>query len=200
MFCEQCEQTASGQGCHQWGACGKSPEVNAVQDLLIYLLRGLAPVALQAHESGISTLEVDRFTCEAMFATMTNVNFDQRRFTDYTRRAIAYREQLKAQIQTTTGSAPSWSAIACYAPDFDDSLATQGQDLALQFISQAGADVDSFSLKLTVLYGIKGVASYAFHAQEMGQEDDRVYQLIYEALAALDRQGLNLEDWVNLAL
>lgn len=200
MFCEQCEQTASGQGCHQWGACGKSPEVNAVQDLLIYLLRGLAPVALRAHELGISTLEIDRFTCEAIFATMTNVNFDQQRFTDYIRRAIAYREHLKAEIQAATNSVPSWSDLSCYEPDFNDSLATQGQDMALQFISQAGANVDIFSLKLTVLYGIKGVASYAFHAQEMGQEDDRVYQFIYEALAALERQDLTLNDWVTLAL
>jgi len=78
MFCEQCEQTASGQGCHQWGACGKSPEVNAVQDLLVYCLRGIAPVALKARELGIPTQEVDRFTCEALFATMTNVNFQYR--------------------------------------------------------------------------------------------------------------------------
>jgi hydroxylamine reductase len=200
MFCEQCEQTASGQGCHQWGACGKSPEVNAVQDLLIYLLRGLAPVALRAGEVGISTQLVDRFTCEAIFATMTNVNFDQQRFTDYIRQAIAQRETLKTQIQQIAGIAQTWSAISCYEPDFEASLATQGQDIALQFISQSGTDVDIFSLKLTVLYGVKGVASYAFHAQEMGQEDDRVYQFCYEALAALDRQDLTLGDWVTLAL
>jgi hydroxylamine reductase len=200
MFCEQCEQTASGQGCHQWGACGKSPEVNAVQDLSLYLLRGLAPVVLRGRELGISTLEVDRFICEAIFATMTNVNFDGRRFTDDMRRAIAYREGLKAQIQTATNATQNWSAISSYEPDFNDSLATQGQEIALQFISQAGTDVDIFSLKLTVLYGIKGVASYAFHAQELGQEDDRVYQFISEALAALERQDLTLNDWLDLAL
>ena len=200
MFCEQCEQTASGQGCHQWGACGKSPEVNAVQDLLIYVLCGLAPVALRACELNISTHDVDRFTCEAIFATMTNVNFDQKRFTDYIRRAIAHREQLKTQIQQATGSPQNWPSTSCYEPDFDDSLAEQGQDKALQFISQSGTDVDIFSLKLTVLYGIKGVASYAFHAQEVGQTDDRVDQFCYEALAALERQDLNLGDWVNLAL
>ncbi|MGQ9872834.1 hydroxylamine reductase [Leptodesmis sp.] len=200
MFCEQCEQTASGQGCQQWGACGKSPEVNAVQDLLIHLLRGLAPVALRARELGISQPEIDRFTCEAIFATMTNVNFDESRFTTYIRQAIAYREQLKTQIQQLTGVAQTWSAIACYEPDFTGSLAAQGQDLALQFISQSGMNVDIFSLKLTVLYGIKGVASYAFHAQELGQEDDRVYQFCYEALAALERQDLSLQDWVKLAL
>lgn len=200
MFCEQCEQTASGQGCHQWGACGKSPEVNAVQDLLIYLLRGLAPVALQARNLGISTLEIDRFTCEAIFATMTNVNFDEQRFTTYIRQAIADREYLKAQVDQVIGTTQAWSAISCYQPDFHDSLAIQGQNITLEFISRSGSNIDVFSLKLTVLYGIKGVASYAFHAQEIGQEDDRVYQFIYEALAALERQDLTLQDWVNLAL
>ncbi len=200
MFCEQCEQTASGQGCHQWGACGKSPDVNAVQDLLIHLLRGLAPVALRARAQELVTRDVDRFTCEAIFATMTNVNFDPKRFTDYIRRAISCRKQLQRQLQAASPAPLTWPAISTYEPDFDDSLSSQGQDLALQFISQSGGDVDIFSLKLTVLYGIKGVASYAFHAYELGQEDDRVYEFCYEALAALDRQDLTLGDWVNLAL
>jgi hydroxylamine reductase len=200
MFCEQCEQTASGQGCHQWGACGKSPEVNGVQDVLIYCLRGLAPVVLRAHKFGISTHEVDVFTCEAIFATMTNVNFDQKRFVDYIRRAIAYREQLKLQIQQATGTSQNWSDLSCYEPSYNHSLSEQGQDLTLKFIHQSGTNVDLFSLKLTVLYGIKGVASYAFHAQELAQEDERVYRFCYEALASLDNQDLSLDDWVSLAL
>ena len=102
MFCEQCEQTASGNGCHQWGACGKSPQVNAVQDLLVYCLRGAAPVVLRAKELGIDTRECDRFTCESLFATMTNVNFDQNRFTKYIKKASALRENLKSQIQQAT--------------------------------------------------------------------------------------------------
>lgn len=200
MFCEQCEQTASGQGCHQWGACGKSPEVNAVQDLLVYVLRGLAPIALRAKALGISTDGVDRFTCEAIFATLTNVNFDQNRFIAYIRRAIAYREQLKTEIGQATGVSRSWSALSCYEPDFEGNLEEQGQGMALQFISQSGSNVDIFSLKLTVLYGLKGLAAYAFHAQELGQTDNQVYQFCYEVLAALERQDLSLEEWVTLAL
>jgi len=75
MFCEQCEQTASGNGCHQFGACGKSPEVNAIQDLMVYCLRGLAPVVIKARELGMETHQADVFICETLFATMTNVNF-----------------------------------------------------------------------------------------------------------------------------
>ena len=59
MFCEQCEQTASGNGCHQFGACGKSPEVNAIQDLMVYCLRGLAPVVIKARELGMETHQAD---------------------------------------------------------------------------------------------------------------------------------------------
>ncbi|NET51564.1 MAG: hydroxylamine reductase, partial [Merismopedia sp. SIO2A8] len=200
MFCEQCEQTASGQGCHQWGACGKSPEVNAVQDLLVYCLRGLAPVALQARELGISTREVDVFTCEALFATMTNVNFHKKRFSEYIRRAIALRENLKSQVQQASDLPIEWSNLSSFEPDFNQSLVEQGENISLKFISQASNNVDIFSLKLTVLYGIKGTASYTFHAQELGQEDDRVYGFIHEALAALDSQNFSLDNWVNLAL
>lgn len=200
MFCEQCEQTASGDGCHQFGACGKSPEVNAVQDLLVHCLRGMAPLALQAKEQGIDTHDIDVFTCEALFATMTNVNFNPSRFTAYIKRAIALRESLKVQLRATGGSS-NWPAIASFEPDFDDSLVEQGQDVAFQFISQVGKDaVDIFSLKLTVLYGLKGVASYTFHAYEVGQEDEHVYRFLHKALDALNSASLSLDDWVALAL
>jgi hydroxylamine reductase len=198
MFCEQCEQTASGNGCHQWGACGKSPQVNAVQDLLVYCLRGLAPVVLRAKELGIDTREADRFTCESLFATMTNVNFDQKRFTVYIKKAIALRENLKSKIQQL--AAITWSDISNYEPDYNESLVEQGQKHNLELIGQSGANIDIFSLKLTALYGVKGAASYTFHAYELGQEDEAVYQFVQQVLATIDSQDLSLEDWVNLNL
>ena len=194
MFCEQCEQTASGEGCHQFGACGKSPQVNAIQDLLIYCLRGLSNVALAAKSQEINTHSVDVFTCEALFATMTNVNFSTSRFESYLQRAIALRETLKNQINQT-----DWPAIVDYTPNLTESLIEQGEIIALKFLSQVDA-VDIFSLKLTVLYGIKGTASYAFHAYEVGQEDETVYHFVHRALDALDDASLTLNDWVNLAM
>lgn len=200
MFCEQCEQTASGSGCHQWGACGKGPDVNAVQDLLIYCLRGMAPVVLKAREFGIATRQENAFTCEALFATMTNVNFQQKRFVDYIHKCLQLREDLKKKVEAATGNKIDWTEIANFQPDFAGSLSEQGEDIALKFISQSANNVDIFSLKLTVLYGVKGLVSYAFHAYELGQEDDSVYQFTQEALVALDSQDLSLENWVNLAL
>ncbi|MGP1373761.1 MAG: hydroxylamine reductase [Almyronema sp.] len=200
MFCEQCEQTASGDGCHQFGACGKSPEVNAIQDLLIHCLRSLAPLALQAKEATLDTHVIDVFTCEALFATMTNVNFNPSQLKDYIQRAIAYREALKAQLQLVF-PLPQWPAIADFSPDLEADLSEQGEAIALKFISQVGKDaVDIFSLKLTVLYGLKGVASYTFHAYEVAQEDEAVYRFIYRGLDALRQTNMSLTDWVALAL
>jgi len=111
-------------------------------------------------------------------------------------RAIAHREALKARL-----TMKEWPAIATFVPNFDGDLAEQGEDVALKFISQVGQDsVDVFSLKLTVLYGLKGVASYTFHAYEVGQDDDQVYRFIYHALDALNDYALSLEAWVALAL
>lgn len=199
MFCEQCEQTASGQGCHQWGACGKSPELNAIQDLLVYCLRGLAEVRLRAKELNISTREIDVFICESIFATMTNVNFNKKSFAEYIKQAIAHRENLKTKIQETNTSI-KWSALANYQPDYTESLSLQGENASLKFLTESGSNVDIFSLKLTVIYGIKGVASYNFHAQELGEEDEKIYDFIAETLVALDNPDLTLDDWVNLAL
>lgn len=198
MFCEQCEQTASGNGCHQFGACGKSPEVNAVQDLLVYCLRGLSNVTTKARELGINTSEADVFICESLFATMTNVNFNPKRFTEYLHLCLNLRENLKNQIQEKEGNI-DWAGITNYQPDFNESLVEQGQNADLHFLSGAN-DVDIFSLKLTVLYGVKGLASYTFHAYELGQEDHKIYAFIEQALTDLDRQDLTLGDWVGIAL
>lgn len=222
MFCEQCEQTASGQGCHQWGACGKSPELNALQDLLVYCLRSLTPVALKARELGVSTREADIFTAKALFATMTNVNFDKKRFVEYLHACIDLREALKqeckkqnsanfkAKVNKTAANRlryrnkkePSleWPEISQLTPDFSASLAEQGHDASLKLIDFADGNPDIFALKLTVLYGVKGMVSYAYLAYELGEEDDRVYQFTYEALDAISRSDLQLPDWVDLAL
>lgn len=199
MFCEQCEQTASGDGCHQWGACGKSPEVNAVQDLLVYCLRSLAPVVLTAKELNIDTHKIDVFTTETLFATMTNVNFSEQSFANYIQQTIAFREDLKQQISQKSDKVIEWSNLANYFPDFTGNLTDQGFDVSLTTISQA-KDPDIFSLKLLVLYGLKGIASYAHLAQELGQEDEEVYHFFYEAFNAVDHGDLSLDQWVDLAL
>ncbi|MDB9496185.1 hydroxylamine reductase [Spirulina major CS-329] len=200
MFCEQCEQTASGQGCHQWGACGKSPEVNAVQDLLVYCLRGLAVVAIAARDHNIDTTDADILLGDALFSTMTNVNFDRKRFITLIRQVITLRELLKLQVQNQNGRKTLWPDICSYEPDWSESLVEQGLAKSLERLQKIGQNPDIFALQLTVLYGVKGLASYAFLASELGQHDPAVYHFCEEALIALDRTDLDLMAWVNLAL
>ncbi|MFB2923819.1 hydroxylamine reductase [Aerosakkonema funiforme] len=200
MYCNQCEQTTRGDVCHQWGACGKSPEVDALQDLLVHCLRGLSQVALQAKTLGIDTREADEFTTEMLFSTLTNVNFDPVDFVAFVNRAIALRESLKLQIQAT-GNVVVESAIATFQPAGEPKQQIeQGRELEFEFISHSAKNVDIFSLKLTVLYGLKGLAAYAFHASELGQHDRDLDRFFHEVLANLDAVDKTLPEWLDLAL
>lgn len=200
MYCNQCEQTTRGDVCYQWGACGKSPEVDALQDLLVHCLRGLSQIALQADQVGIISREVNEFTCEMLFSTLTNVNFDANDFNLFINRAIALRESLKLRLQAA-GQAVVESTVSAFQPDSDlVKRVQQGKELEYEFISQSAHSVDIFSLKLTVLYGLKGVAAYAFHALELNQHDEDLYRFFHKVLAELDTQDKSLQEWLDRAL
>jgi hydroxylamine reductase len=98
MFCYQCEQTAFGTGCTKVGVCGKSPEVAALQDLLTYALKGLALYAVEGRKVGVTDHEANVFTAQALFSTLTNVDFDTSRFPPLVNRAVTLRESLKQKV------------------------------------------------------------------------------------------------------
>jgi hydroxylamine reductase len=103
MFCYQCEQTARGEGCTVAGVCGKQPDVAALQDLLIYALKGLSLYAVEGRKAGVHDPEVNTFTCEAVFSTLTNVNFDPNRFVHFIHRCVELRENLKDAVKAAGG-------------------------------------------------------------------------------------------------
>jgi len=194
MFCYQCEQTAKGQGCDKSGVCGKTPDVAALQDLLVYALRGLSIYAVEAGKKGIEIEGLGAFTAEALFATLTNVNFDAARFPALINKAVEYREELK---QKTGVSSIEEAANFTPAGDIEGLVA---QAAAAGLKADASVDPTLLSLQHIVLFGIKGVAAYADHARILGQEDQRVYDFIYEALAAPFNKGLSADDWIQYAL
>ncbi len=199
MFCDQCEQTAKGQACTVRGVCGKAPEVDYLQDLLLYMLEGISIVALEGQKVGVRNHRADVFTCEALFSTLTNVNFDPQRFVDYVKEATEIREALKAQVKEAGGNVDFPQGPATFQPAAtQEEMIKQGEMVELR--PTPDLDRDIFSLKETLLYGIKGMASYLFHAQELGQEDNKAYDFIYEGLAALQRNNLSLDDWLGLVL
>jgi hydroxylamine reductase len=183
MFCNQCEQTAKGTGCDQWGVCGKQPEVAALQDLLVYALAGLGQVAAAAGQAGIRDREADVMACEGLFATLTNVDFDPERFPPLIRRAVALRDSLAGKLRAAGGAVPAGEAVTFKPADTLAGMVAQGETVGVQ--SYPAVDADVLSLKQTLLYGVKGIAAYADHAQILGQEDPSVYAFLHEALTAL---------------
>ena len=177
MFCNQCEQTAKGTACTVTGACGKGPEVAALQDLLEYTLKGLALYAIEARMKGITDNEVDVFTCEALFSTLTNVDFDPVRVTALIHKAVELRDSLKEKIGTEIDH-----ETARFIPSTDMSELVKMGEMAS--INNGHANEDVRSLHHTLMYGLKGVAAYADHALILGQQDEKVFEFMHEALVA----------------
>jgi hydroxylamine reductase len=199
MFCYQCEQTAQGKGCTKGGVCGKQPDVAALQDLLLYALTGLSMVAVEGRKVGVRDHETNVFTCEALFSTLTNVDFDRDRFKPLISRAVALREKLKEKAKATGGKVDFPDGPSKFKPEASfEGLIKQGENVGLK--SDPTVDPDIQALMHTTIFGIKGVAAYADHAQILGQEDDAVYAFIHEGLAATQNKTLTVNDWVGLAL
>ncbi|MGZ3535579.1 MAG: hydroxylamine reductase, partial [Thermodesulfobacteriota bacterium] len=199
MFCYQCEQTAKGEGCTKIGVCGKESDVATLQDLLIYALKGLSLYAVEGRKKGVVDSEVNDFTSKALFSTLTNVNFDTDRFVQLIQRTVTLRENLKEKVKAAKGKVDLQEGPATFKPEPAlQGLLKQGEAVGLK--SDPAIDPDILSLQHILIFGIKGVAAYADHAQILGQKDDQVYAFIHEGLAATLRKDLSLNDWVGLVL
>ena len=199
MFCNQCEQTAKGIGCNIAGVCGKNEEVADLQDLLIHALQGLALFAQEGRKLGIVDDATDLFTYEAIFSTLTNVDFDPDRFVTLIKRAVELREAMKAKVAAKGGKTNFSEAPAAFIPAGSVSeLAAQGK--ALNLIENLDSDVNIRSLKQTLLYGLKGIAAYADHAAILGQKDPAIAAFCYDALAVMLVQGLTVDQCVPVAM
>lgn len=191
MFCYQCEQTAGGKGCIKAGVCGKDSEVAGLQDLLIYQLQGIGYLGQKAKERGIAVEEkVDKFVMDALFATLTNVNFDAERFAQMIREAQKIKDELKEKIGLLGGKLPA--QVDYQSPH---TLAGMLEDVQVaNLMANSARDEDIRSLKHLLLIGLKGVAAYAHHAYILGKNDQKVNQFFYEALNATVDDSLTVED------
>lgn len=198
MFCFQCEQTAEGKNCTTFGVCGKNPEVSALQDLLMHSLMGLSQVAVAARKLDITDEEVNIFTCEALFSTLTNVNFDPNSFVKLINKAVELRDSLRKKVENSGGSVKLTRPIRFVPKTTISELVEQGK--LEGFKADTGLDADIRSLQNILIYGIKGVAAYADHAFILGQKDDTVFAFIHEALSAVLDKTLNINDLVGLVL
>ena len=199
MYCNQCEQTAKGIACTTIGVCGKKEDVADIEDLLIYALCGMSLFANEARKKGIVDEDMDRFVMEAVFSTLTNVDFDPERFVPMINKAVELRDDLKTKVAEAGGKTDFDHPAATFTPASTvEELAKQGAEL--NFIQSLDKDENVRSLKQTLLYGLKGIAAYGDHAAILGRIDPVVAGFIYEALTALLAEGLTVEDCIPVAM
>lgn len=201
MFCYQCEQTARGTGCDTFGVCGKDPDTSAVIDLLIHVTKGLGQYAHRARLSGATDGSLNLATAEALFTTVTNVNFDPRRMASVVTRTVAARSRAKELYEKNSLNPEPLSGPAVFevAKDLDGMLA-QGRELGIEKRKQKNGD-DVTGLQELLTYGLKGAAAYMDHAHILGSESEETYAFFHKALNALAENetdvntllGLNLE-------
>lgn len=188
MYCYQCEETAKGCGCTSMGVCGKDAETAGLQDVLIYLTKGIALRNLAATEKGEGKKEAGKFIAEALFATLTNVNFDRQRFHAYIDTAVALRDALPP----AGGDEPD----ACtWTPADDADIAAKAGEVGVL----ATENEDVRSLRELLVYGLKGVGAYYYHAAALGYEDDEITTFIQRALASTLRD-LTVDEMVGIVL
>jgi len=199
MFCYQCQETAKGSGCTNRGACGKRADVANLQDLLIYLSKGISVYSTEARKLGIENQKVNQFIINVLFMTITNANFDSVVFMKKIKEGLSLREEIKKQFLDAGGVMPenlpdcaTWEAET--KEDFEKKanspevgvLATENEDLR--------------SLRELLTYGIKGIAAYTEHSFNLGYKNQDLNSFMQKGLAATTDGTLAVDDLVALVL
>jgi len=191
MFCYQCQETAKGTGCEVRGVCGKNEEVAKLQDLLIYVTKGISEIVVKGKVDVKSISEVNHEVLKSLFITITNANFDDGAIENQIHKMIGFRNELKKQISSVNLGDAAEFAVNDRASMLDKAskvgvLSTENEDVR--------------SLREMIIYGLKGMAAYTHHALNIGKEDLAINAFIYEALASTLDDSLSADDLVALTL
>ncbi len=193
MFCFQCQETAGNKGCMFGGVCGKKPETANLQDLLIYVTKGLSEITTRLRSEGKEIpAAIDRLITTNLFMTITNANFDDDRFIDRINETLSSRDELFEQLHDDTGlsDAASWQYRTAeertLKADKVGVLDTRNEDL--------------LSLRELTLYGLKGMAAYNKHANVLGYADTAIDAFLQKALSKTLDDSLSTDDLTSLVL
>jgi hydroxylamine reductase len=197
MFCHQCQETAKGTGCSVRGVCGKTADVANLQDLLIYILKGISIYNLHARQAGIAKPAVDKFIMEVLFATITNANFAKKDFLAQIKEALVIRENVKADLVKAgvTVSASLHDSALWFADDTD---VFEAKAVSVGILATENEDVRS--LRALLVFGVKGIAAYAEHAYTLGYKEDDIFAFMQKALVATTDDTLSADELVALVM
>lgn len=192
MFCYQCQETAKGTGCTMAGVCGKSPEVAALQDLLVFVSKGLSAITTQLRAEGkkVST-QTNHLITLNLFITITNANFDQAAIIKKIKQTLDVKKELITQVknQEVLPEAAFWDGG-------EEEFAQKAAGVGVL----ATENEDIRSLRELIIYGLKGLSAYSKHANALLQDNEEVDAFLQQALAATLNDDLSVDDLVALTL
>ena len=197
MFCYQCQEATKGTGCTIKGVCGKTDEIANLQDLLVYVTKGVSIYADLAAKSGLTDPKADRYVFEALFVTITNANFHKKAIIDKIREGYTVRENLLKAIRENDIDLPgNLPANTTWKEEDEDNIIAKSNLVGV--LETENEDIRS--LRELLIYGIKGIAAYAEHAFNLGYENREVYAFIHRGLAATTDDSLTADELTGLVL
>ena len=197
MFCFQCQETAKNEGCTVKGVCGKTDEVSNLQDVLVFAAKGVAAYSSQLRNAGKRYDKVDEYLFRSLFISITNANFDGAEIIEAIKEGVNLRNFLKSELEK--------AGIALepkYENDFLTTYEYNENDDLVELAKKVGVlrteNIDVRSLREMVLYGLKGMAAYGFHAYNLGSTDNDIYKFYEKALLATVDDSLSAEELTAL--
>ncbi len=197
MFCYQCQETSKNQGCTIKGVCGKTADVANLQDLLMYLCKGISHYTVRLRALGIEIPQINKFVTDSLFMTITNANFDKSRF--ITRVLLAY-EMRNAAKERLISAGGNVDGITFDGAFWTGETEAEMADKALEVGVLASENEDVRSLRELSIYGLKGMAAYAEHAFNLGYEENEIYAFMQRALVATTDDSVSADELTNLVL
>ena len=193
MFCYQCEQTAGGKGCTKMGVCGKTPEIAALQDLLIYQIKGISCYAKEIVEKGENVdKRIVTFIENSLFTTLTNVNFDA----DFHVEMLKESQRIKEKVRKQVGKIKNDTDHATYnLSETKSEMLEDAKKAGIMYDQKLDPDIRS--LRQTIIYGLKGISAYGHQARELGYYDDQVDNFYIRALEATTDDTLSVEELIR---
>ncbi|MDD2419691.1 MAG: hydroxylamine reductase [Bacteroidales bacterium] len=197
MFCYQCQEASKNTGCTISGVCGKTPDVANLQDLLLFLCKGISHYSVRLRKMGEENAEVNKFVTDSLFMTITNANFDRDRFITRINQAIDLRDSLRALYLSKGGNVDDIKFEGAFWSSRDVAVM---EKKATEVGVLATENEDVRSLRELTVYGLKGMAAYAEHAFNLGHEENDIYAFMQQALVDVTNDDLSADELTALVL
>ena len=196
MFCYQCQETALNKGCTRAGVCGKPAEIANLQDLLLFVAKGVSFYNLKARENGIKNVQADSFPIESLFITLTNVNFDRDAIIKQIKAGLRIKDALQIQLKYAGVIIEDAPEAATWSGNTEEEFDSKGAEVGVL----ATENEDVRCLRQLITYGVKGMAAYYHHADILDAKDEEIVLFIQKALASTLDDSLTADELVALVM